>query len=232
MSPASTRSDIAVGSGRAILFDMDGVLVLTADAHFEAWRAMGAKHGVDVTRQAFDRSFGRTNPDCVRMLIDPDPSDALVRAIAEEKEAMYRDLVRAAIPLAPGTLRVLTRFRETGFRLAIGSSAPRENLDMILDGASIRGFFDAVVDASMVTRGKPAPDVFLAGARRLGIDPARCTVIEDAPAGIQAARAAGMEAVGIATTHEAGALLEAGARIVLAALSDLDPSLVDGQNRR
>jgi beta-phosphoglucomutase family hydrolase len=206
---------------------MDGVLVLTAEAHFRAWRAMGVRHGVEITREAFDRSFGRTNPDCVRMLIDPNPSEALIRTIADEKERMYRDLVRAEIPLAPGAHDVLRTLRDAGYRMGVGSSAPRENLDMILDGASIREYFVAVVDGSMVTRGKPAPDVFLAAARLLGVEPADCTVIEDAPAGIQAARAAGMTAVGLATTHPGSALRDAGAHVVLDTLSAIGPTILD-----
>lgn len=210
---------------RGVIFDMDGVLVLTAEAHFRAWRAVGAVHGVEITREAFEHSFGRTNPDCIRLLIDPDPSEALVREIADEKERTYRDLVRADIPLAPGARGVLESLRDAGLVMGVGSSAPRENLDMILDGAGIRGFFGAVVDSSMVTRGKPAPDVFLTAARMLGLEPGACAVIEDAPAGIEAARAAAMTAIGLATTHPAESLRRVGAHAVLDSLARLTPAL-------
>ena len=97
---------------------------------------------------------------------------------------------------------------------------------MILDGALLRGLFAAVVDGSMVARGKPAPDVFLSAAARLGVHPALCTVIEDAPAGIQAARDAMMTAVGVATTHPPEALREAGAHTVVADLMGVGPVIL------
>lgn len=197
-----------------VIFDMDGVLVLSEDAHYRSWKAAGAARGVDISRQAFLSCFGRINPDCVRILfgegIGPDES----LRIADEKELAYRALVADAIPIAPGALDLLSRLHDSGTRIAIGSSAPPENIDLILLRSGIRPFITATANGSEVRRGKPAPDVFLLAAQRLAADPAHCTVVEDAPSGIVAARAAGMHALAVATTHEPRDLLHAGAHEV------------------
>ena len=97
--------------------------------------------------------------------------------------------------------------------LAVGSSGPPENVKALIDGGGLTRFFGATVDGSQVTRGKPAPDVFLIGAKRLGVTPAACAVIEDAPVGIRAAVAAGMLAIGVATTHPEQDLRAAAAHV-------------------
>jgi beta-phosphoglucomutase family hydrolase len=206
---------------RAILFDMDGVLILSGPAHHESWRRVAAPYGIDFDDDIFHRTFGRTNPDIIRMIWPRDVPVAEAAAIADSKERAYREMVRADPPLAPGLRLLLEGFSRDGFVLGIGSSGPRENIDLILDAGDLRRFFSAIVDGSMVTRGKPAPDVFLIGARQAGVDPSHCAVVEDAPAGIQAAVAAGMVAIGVETTHPRQDLLAAGAAVTLPALADL-----------
>jgi beta-phosphoglucomutase len=210
----------------AIIFDMDGVLVLSGDAHFKAWHSVAAKAGIDLSYEAFTHTFGLTNPDVIRLVWKREVSAHDQAAIANAKEAMYRDLVRESPPLAPGLIPLLESFAQAGFVMGIGSSAPRENVDLLLDASGIRRFFAAISDGGMVKRGKPAPDVFLLAAQLAGANPARCAVIEDAPAGIQAAIAAGMVPVGVATTHDAGALRNAGATRVVGALADLSPNSI------
>lgn len=204
-----------------VIFDMDGVLVLTADAHFRSWRDTAAAHGVAVDYEKFIRIFGRTNPDIIRLWWGNDVSADFLDTVAEEKERAFRDLISHDVPLAPGLLPLLDALREHGFALAVGSSAPRENLDLVLDAGNIRPYFEGVVDGSQVERGKPAPDVFLRAADTLGLPPHRCAVIEDAPAGITAAVAAGCVPIGVATTHSVAQLLAAGARLIDPALADL-----------
>lgn len=210
---------------RAIIFDMDGVLILSGPAHFEAWRAAAAGDGIDLSYELFAETFGRTNPDVIRMIWTDHArrpvSAEKAAAIADAKERAYRDLVRHQVPLAPGIHRLLDELAAEGFVLGIGSSAPRENVDLLLDASGLRPRFASIVDGSMVARGKPAPDVFLQAAALAGVDPARCAVVEDAPPGIEAARAAGMLAVGVATTHPAEDLRAVGAHLVEPALADL-----------
>ena len=199
---------------RGVIFDMDGVLALTERAHWESWCVAAAKRHVQLQYETFVSCFGRINPDCVSMLFGADTSAEESARIADEKEAAFREIVRRNVPLAPGTVALLEGLREEGAGLAVGSSGPRENVELILGVGKIRQYFDAVVHGGEVTRGKPAPDVFLLAAERLGVPPHACVVIEDAPAGIQAATAAGMTPVAVATTHNPSQLKDAGATAI------------------
>lgn len=210
---------------KAVIFDMDGVLILSGDAHFIAWRETAHELGVDLTRERFAHHFGRTNPDIIRDLLGPSVPEPEMHRIADRKERAYRELVRANVPIAPGTRDLLEALASDGFVLAVGSSAPRENIDMLLDAASLRPFFAGIVDGSMVQRGKPAPDVFLLASRLIAVDPARCVVVEDAPHGVEAALAAGMHAIALATTHSPDDLRTTGAHEIRDSLTDLDKQL-------
>jgi len=194
-----------------VIFDMDGVLVLSEQAHWESWKVPAASRGLSLKYETFLSCFGRINPDCINIMFGPDIDPAESNRIADEKEAAFRDIVRHDVPLAPGTAELLKTLRDRGARLAVGSSGPRENVELILNSGQIRQYFDAVVHGGEVKHGKPAPDVFLLAAERLKIPPANCAVIEDAPAGIRAAVAAGMLPVTVATTHKSPELKEAGA---------------------
>jgi beta-phosphoglucomutase len=209
-----------------VIFDMDGVIVLSEEAHWLAWRDAAAKRGVDLAYETFLSCFGRVNADCVRIMIGEGIGPDESARIADEKEAAMRAIIRERIPIAPGLGALLAALTAEGAVLAVGSSAPPENVDLVLDGASLRRSFSAVVNGNDVRRGKPAPDVFLLAGDRLGTAPERCAVIEDAPAGIRAARAAGMTAIGVATTHTAEQLMAAGAHVVHPSVAALAPELI------
>jgi beta-phosphoglucomutase family hydrolase len=204
-----------------VIFDMDGVIVLTEQAHWQSWQAPAKARGVTLEHATFLSCFGRVNPDCIRILFGPGIGAAESASIADEKEIAFRRIIRANVPLAPGIVDLLTELKSRGFRTAIGSSAPPENIALVLEAGKLRGMFDAIVDGSQVKRGKPAPDVFLLAAERMGVPPNRCSVIEDAPMGIAAAVAAGMLPVGVATTHAAQELTDAGAKFVFDQPKDL-----------
>jgi beta-phosphoglucomutase len=214
-------------SGKAVIFDMDGVLVLSGPAHWVAWQEIAAAHGVALTRADFLGFNGFTNDDIVRRLWGEAATAAFSAQIADSKEKAYRAAVAAAVPLAPGCRELLATLAGRGYRVAVGSSAPAENVDLVLDSGGIRAAFAAVVHAGMVARGKPAPDIFLRAAELMQLPPSRCVVIEDAPSGISAALAAGMPAVGVLTNHTAGELLDAGARTVVDALVDVRTESID-----
>jgi beta-phosphoglucomutase len=218
-----------------VIFDMDGVLVLTGPAHYEAWRTAAAADGIDLSYETFSHTFGRTNADTIRMIWGRELPAARVAEIAGAKERHFRSIAQRDLPMAPGLMPLLESLAARGVAMAVGSSAPRENIEMILNQGQIRSFFRAVVDGSQVQRGKPAPDVFLLAARGIGIEPTRCAVLEDAPAGILAAIAAGMTPIGIATTHPRGDLSMAGAREVFRDLASIGPeqllNLIDQQAR-
>jgi beta-phosphoglucomutase len=214
--------DTVATSPVAVIFDMDGVLVLTEDAHWQSWLEAAKPRGAELHYAAFKSCFGRINPDCIPILFGPRSPEESV-AIAEEKEAAFRRIVRARVPLVPGIVELLTALSRLGARLAVGSSGPPQNVKALVEGGGIAHFFGATVDGSQVQRGKPAPDVFLIGAQRLEVPPARCAVIEDAPVGIRAAVAARMLAIGVATTHPAAELREAGAALVFRDPAAIDP---------
>lgn len=209
----------------AVIFDMDGVLVLSEEAHWQSWLEAARTRGVELSYAAFKTCFGRVNPDCIPILFGPRFAGEAV-AIADEKEAAFRRIVRSNVPLVPGVVDFLLGLSKLGARLGVGSSGPPENVKALLEGGNIAHFFDATVDGAQVERGKPAPDVFLIGARRLEVVPQRCAVIEDAPVGIQAAVAAGMLPIGVTTTHPEAELRAAGASHIFPDPAAIDPALL------
>jgi beta-phosphoglucomutase family hydrolase len=213
-------------SNRGVIFDMDGVLVLSEQAHWESWRVPAARRGVALQYDQFLSCFGRINPDCIAIMFGPKtPADESAR-IADEKEIAFREIVRKKVPLAPGAVELLKTLRQRGMLLAVGSSGPRENIELVLNAGGLGQYFQTFVHGGEVKRGKPAPDVFLLAAERLGVAPENCTVIEDAPAGIQAAVAAGMRAVAVATTHKESQLKEAGASATFPDLISIPPDFL------
>jgi beta-phosphoglucomutase len=211
---------------RAVIFDVDGVLVDSYDAHFRSWRDVLREHGLDMSEDDFAQTFGRTSREIIRRFWGDEVDDSTVRTIDDRKEALYRDLVRTAFPAMDGAVALIDALRAAGFALAVGSSAPPENVVLTLDGLGRRDAFEAVVTGRDVTRGKPDPQVFLVAAERLGLTPRRCAVIEDAPAGIRAATAAGMANVALLGTAPRATLLEAGAHLAVESLRDLSPEIV------
>ncbi len=213
---------------RAILWDMDGTLLDSAEYHWLAWQDSLHAEGYNVTREQFEASFGQRNDTILRGYFGPELTDDEIARIGGDKEARYRNQVRErGIDLLPGVQRWLARLSAKGWRQAIASAAPLANVEAIVAALEIGPFFDAFVSAEDVQRGKPDPQVFLIAAERLTVAPARCVVVEDAPAGLEAARRAGMRAIGVRTTHA-----DLRADIVVDTLDDLPDSgfdrLIDG----
>ena len=219
----------------AIIWDVDGTLVDTAAEHYSAWQQFAREFGKPFTRGDFDRTFGMRNPEIMRTLFDPNCSDEQGAEWADRKETLYRDQVRAhAVKLLPGVVRLLGEFRAAGWPQAIGSSAPRRNLDLLLSSAGVVEYFAAVVSGDDVSNGKPDPEVFLTAARRLGVEAAECLVLEDAEAGVRAATAAGMACVAVlgGHLHSRETLTAAGAALVVDSLDELTSQAVAELIRR
>jgi beta-phosphoglucomutase len=210
----------------AVIFDMDGVLVASGPAHAASWRVVARRHGIEVSDQRFRESFGRTSRDIIATLWGPGLAPADVERIDAEKERTYRELISGVVPLMIGARETLAALAAAGYRLAVASSGPRENIDLVLDETRIHGCFSAVVTGFDVRRGKPDPECFLLAAQRLGVPPPACVVVEDAPVGIEAALAAVMRVIGLAGTHPADRLVTTGAQRVVAALREITPALV------
>ncbi len=200
----------------AAIFDMDGTLVDNMRFHVRAWVALSKELGLDAHPERFEREFaGMRNEELLPALLGrPVPPEELTR-LAERKESHYRELYAPHLSPLRGARELLARLQGAGVGLAVASAAPRDNRTFVLDGLGLRPLFAHVVGAEDVTRGKPAPDLFLAAARALGVEPSACVVFEDAVNGIRAARAAGMLAVGVATLTPDTVLREAGAHWVI-----------------
>ena len=206
------------------IWDVDGTLVDTAELHFAAWEAVCGERGRPFTRADFAATFGRRNPEILAALFGDGLTGPEAEAFADRKEALYREAARrGGVRPLPGVVPLLEGLRRAGVRQAIGSSAPRANLDLILDVMGVAPYFEAVVGAEETQRGKPDPQVFLVAAQRLGIPPSRCVVLEDAVAGVEAARAGGMKSIAVRFVghHPEEALRRAGADLVVPTLEQV-----------
>jgi HAD superfamily hydrolase (TIGR01509 family) len=184
-----------------VIFDMDGVLVDTGWAHRQAWYDLAAEEELAMTDEFFRRTFGMQNAAILPML-RPGISREDMERLSDWKEQRYRDLVSAQLELAPGAGALLDDLKRQGFRLAIGSSAPPENLNVFWNRLALAKTFDARVTKEEVAESKPSPQTFLRAAEKLRLVPACCAVVEDAVQGVQAARAAGMPVVAVTTTRD------------------------------
>jgi beta-phosphoglucomutase len=193
---------------KAVLWDLDGVLVDSAPFHLQAWRELFASLGRELSEADFRRTFGLRNDAILRDLLGDLPA-AEVQRLADRKEALFRRAALGNIVPLPGALALLRSLRERGFKLALVSSTPYGNIDLILGSLGVEAVFDVILGEEDVTRGKPDPEGFLLAARRLGVPPDECAVIEDAPAGVEGATRAGMPCVGVSRGRPRDALAEA-----------------------
>jgi beta-phosphoglucomutase len=213
------------GSGTyGALWDMDGTLVDTAELHFAAWETACRELGRPFSRADFAATFGRRNPEIIHWLFGDRFNELQTAELGEHKEHLYRAAAfqKGVAPL-PGVTALLEGLRRAGFTQAIGSSAPRANLDLILKMMGVAKYFDALVGMEDTQRGKPDPQVFQVAAEKLGVPPGRCVVLEDAVAGVQAAKAGGMKCVAVTFVghHPEDKLKEAGADLVVPTLEQV-----------
>jgi beta-phosphoglucomutase len=200
----------------AVIFDMDGVLIDSYDAHFRSWRKLAKERGRrEYTEEEFAWGFGRTSREVIVEQWGGDRlSDNEIAAIADRKEALWRESLTDDFPAMPGAVELIESLQRAGVRVGVGSSGPPENVRIVLERLGVADTIDAVVTGADVTRGKPDPQVFQLVAERLRVKLESAVVIEDAPVGIQAARAAGMKAIGVASTGRTREELRAADRVV------------------
>jgi len=216
------------GNGYGVLFDMDGVLVDSYRPHFESWRQLAEEHGYVLTEATFAKTFGKISREIICELWGEGVSDETVVEYAARKEQYYRDIIAQQIPAVNGLFALLEALRADGAKLSVASSGPPENVDFVLDGLKIRSYFSAAVHGRDVERGKPDPAVFVLAAQRLGLARARCVVIEDAPAGIEAARAAGIRCIALLTSNPRSILEACGPTIIVKDLAEVTPAVIKG----
>lgn len=208
----------------AVIFDIDGVLVDSYEAHYRSWHRLAVENGRAYSEAEFAKGFGRTSREIIAETWgDMSLTDDQVRQLDERKEAIYRDLIQHDFPAMPGARGLIRALHDAGFLLAVGSSGPPENVDLAVELLGITPLLQAMVSGRDVTKGKPHPEVFLKAAERMRADPERCIVIEDAAAGVQAAHAGGMKCVGLVSTGRTPDELAA-ADLVIARLDQLSPT--------
>jgi beta-phosphoglucomutase len=212
---------------RAVLWDLDGTLVDSRDQHWRAWRSAMAAEGITITERQFLTSFGQRNDAILTGWLGAQATPAFIARVGEEKERRFRELVGCdGVVLLPGVAHWVGSLGRTGWMQAIASSAPRLNVAAISRALAIVDRFRAIVSAEDVRHGKPDPEVFLVAAERLAVPPARCVVVEDAAAGIEAARRAGMRSIGV------GGGVGDAADITIPSLEDLPADAFDDLLRR
>jgi len=193
----------------AVIWDMDGVIADTAPYHCKAWQETFQKRGVNFTEDDFKRNFGQRNDTIIRNALGGSVSPGEIDAIASEKEENFRWRIRQNIKPLPGAIGLTGSLKEKGVKMAIASSAPVENIRLVMGGLGMDNCFQAIVWGKEVTEGKPSPQGFLLAAQKLGVEPGSCVVIEDAIAGVTAAREAGMKCLAVTNTHPAVSLKKA-----------------------
>jgi len=191
-----------------VLWDLDGILVDTGEFHYRAWFDTLQLYNISYSREAFRETFGMNNRGVLGKLLGQEPEPAFLDIVSDKKEKLFRELIQGKVRPLPGVIETLKFFRSRGIRQAVASSAPPENIEALLDALNLRGNFEAVVSGFNLN-GKPAPDVFLAAAKAIGIPPQNCLVIEDAVTGVEGAIRAGMLCLAVTNTNTAENLKQA-----------------------
>jgi beta-phosphoglucomutase len=187
----------------AVIFDMDGVIVDTNPYHKISLREFCEKYGYHLNEEDLIRKiYGRTNNEWIRNIFGPLPKERILE-LGEEKEAMFRAIYKDAINPLSGLDNFLKDLEEKRIPKAIGTSAPRSNVDFILEHTHLTKYFTTILDQSDVEHGKPDPEIYLKVAKRLGFPPQQCVVFEDSLSGVESAQRAGARVVGVTTTHSA-----------------------------
>jgi beta-phosphoglucomutase family hydrolase len=221
--PANKSDSLPDPSSIAVLWDMDGVLVDTAELHYQTWKQTLADYGVPFSRQIFNEFFGMNNEQTLTGILGRPPEPSFLQEASDHKEDKFRKSIHGQIELYPGVRKLLQELQRAGVIQAIASSAPQENIDALVYELNMASFFQAIVSGCELNS-KPDPATFLLAAERLGVKPQRCVVIEDALHGIEAARRAGMKCIAVATTHPIDLLSQAD--LVVGSINELSAARI------
>lgn len=204
---------------QAVIWDLDGVIIDSADEHRRAWQRLAHETGVTLTDADFWATFGKRNDDIIPLFWG-NISPQQLRELANRKEVYFREFVREAAAPLPGSMELMRGLHEAGLPQALATSTPIENIELIKDLLHLDRYLTVLVSGETVARGKPAPDIFLRAASELHMSPSLCLVIEDAVAGVQAALAAGMRCIAVAGNRDLPGLRAAD--VVVRDLTELD----------
>jgi beta-phosphoglucomutase len=193
---------------QAVIWDLDGVIIDSAEEHRKSWHRLAQTVGLPFTDEQFYATFGMRNSAIIPKLWGPMPPER-VQELADLKEEYFREFVyNAAIPL-PGAIELLSALHVAGYLQALASSTPAKNIELINELLGLDRYLSVLVSGERVAHGKPAPDIFLKAAAELGVEPAKCLVIEDAVAGVEAAHAGGMRCIAVAGERDLPGLRKA-----------------------
>ena len=196
-------------SKKTILWDMDGVIADSYSFHFAAWQETFAKRGIKFTKEAFTKLFGTRNDFIIGSIIGREFPEGDVKTMVQEKEENFRRKAIGNIKPFPGAVRLLHAIKKGNFKLGLVSSAPKENINLVLSELNLERVFDCIVFGQEVSESKPSPQIYLLAAEKLEVPPNDCVVIEDSPLGVKAAKTGGMKCLAIANTHPQQKLEEA-----------------------
>ncbi len=193
----------------AILFDMDGVIVDNHKIHIQAWKVFGERKNFSITDEDVYGFFGNTNNEILKMIMGNQLSSEEMIKLAREKEMIYREIFEKTIKPVDGLPELLGNLKKEHINTAVATAGPEENLTFVLKKTGLTSYFDILVHDSMVTNGKPDPEIYLMAADKLNIPPKNCLVFEDAVHGIASGKKAGMKVVALTTTYTKDKLLKA-----------------------
>jgi beta-phosphoglucomutase len=187
---------------KGIIFDMDGVIVDNHQYHFKAWMEFSKKHNFKLNEEIYrDKFNGKTNADLFKMIFGEISKEEAAK-YADEKEGLYKELYKSHMKPLDGLVEFLNYLQINDYKIALGTSAPPQNVEFVLDNLPLRQYFSIIVDGTQVEKGKPHPQVYELCASKLGLDPEECIVFEDSLAGLDAGINAGCDVIAIATSHK------------------------------
>jgi len=211
---------------KALIFDLDGVVVDSNPFHYIAWTNFLLKFGIEINGDIFRKVIsGTTNEYAFSKLFGRDFSAAEVQELGDEIEVEFRSTISQSADFreVTGLSALLSAARNAGLKIALATSAPPENVELALGTLRISTYFDVIVDNTMVSRGKPDPEVYLKAMQKLGLQADECLVFEDSMAGVKSALGAGLRVIGLTTTHSHDELLKAGTLLAIADFSNSSP---------
>lgn len=186
---------------KAVLWDLDGVIADTGEYHYRAWQYVFGEKGVTFSKEDFMRHFGQRHDTIIRFALGDGLSSKEFNTVTEKKQREYRRIVAENIRALPGAIELIRSLNQNNIKTAIASSAPLENIEIIIKGLKIENYFQAIASGLEVDEGKPSPQIFLLAAEKLGVEPGNCVVIEDAITGVAAAKTAGMKCIAVTNSH-------------------------------
>ncbi|MCJ7567102.1 MAG: HAD family phosphatase [Anaerolineales bacterium] len=201
-----------------VLWDLDGVLIDSSRQHLESWMRILPRFGLTMTKELHEQTFGMNNREILTIMLGEPPEADTLRRISREKESAFREIIRGTVEPLAGAVELLEQLHSAKMRQAIASSAPQENIRVVVNELQIGGYFRALVSGHDLPA-KPDPAIYLEAARQIALGPEACVVVEDAVVGVRGAITAGMRAVGVTNTHPANALQDA--NLIVESLLDL-----------